>query len=85
MKLDDQIGRYLDNLPPSWREVSIRRLLNHTSGLPDIINKASEALADTAGDAINLLPDKPMEFAPGSRWSYNQTNYMLLRNVRVAM
>lgn len=79
VKLDDQIGHYLDNLPPSWREVSVRRLLNHTSGLPDIINKASEALADTAGDAINLLRDKPMEFVPGSRWSYNQTNYMLLQ------
>lgn len=79
VKLDDPIGRYLDNLPPSWRDVSIRRLLNHTSGLPDVINKASEALADTAEDAITLLRDKPMEFTPGNRWSYNQTNYMLLQ------
>jgi CubicO group peptidase (beta-lactamase class C family) len=79
VKLDDQIGSYLDNLPPSWREVSIRRLLNHTSGLPDVIDAASEALADIAGDAINLLRDKPLAFAPGSRWSYNQTNYMLLQ------
>jgi CubicO group peptidase (beta-lactamase class C family) len=36
-------------------------------------------LADTAGDAINLLRDKPVESAPDSRWSYNQTNYMLLQ------
>jgi CubicO group peptidase (beta-lactamase class C family) len=73
------IGVYLENLPSLWREVTIRRLLNHTSGLPDIINTASEALADTPEKAINLLRNKPMEFSPGSRWAYNQTNYMLLQ------
>jgi CubicO group peptidase (beta-lactamase class C family) len=79
VKLEDHIGTYLDNLPASWRDLTIRRLLNHTSGLPDIINKASEALADTPQDALTLLRDKPMDFAPGSRWAYNQTNYMLLQ------
>jgi CubicO group peptidase (beta-lactamase class C family) len=34
--LDDRIGRHLQNLPVSWREVTVRQLLNHTSGLPDI-------------------------------------------------
>lgn len=79
LKLEDHIGSYLDNLPPTWREITIRRLLNHTSGVPDVIDKASEALADTPQDAIKLLGNKPMEFVPGSQWAYNQTNYMLLQ------
>jgi len=79
VKLDDPIGAHLDNLPESWWGLTIRQLLNHTTGLPDIINKASESLADTPDEAIKLLRDKPMEFAPGSQWSYNQTNYLLLQ------
>jgi CubicO group peptidase (beta-lactamase class C family) len=77
--LDDRIGAYLDNLPESWQGITIRRLLNHTTGLPDYVNKASESLADTPDEAIKLLRDRPMEFASGTEWSYNQTNYMLLQ------
>jgi len=79
LKLDDRIGAYLDNLPVKWRDVTIRQLLNHTSGLPDIINKASESLAETPDEALQLLRDKPLDFATGSQWAYNQTNYMLLQ------
>lgn len=33
--LRDTIGRWLGSLPPTWSEVTVRELLNHTSGLPD--------------------------------------------------
>src|SRR5579859_827780 len=79
VRLDGRIGAYLDNLPVNWRDVTIRQLLNHTSGLPDIINKASDSLADTPGEALQLLRDKPLDFAAGSQWAYNLTNYMLLQ------
>jgi len=79
LKLDDRIGAYLYNLPAKWQDVTIRQLLNHTSGLPDIINKTSESLADTPDEALQLLWDKPLDFATGSQWAYNQTNYMLLQ------
>jgi D-alanyl-D-alanine carboxypeptidase len=35
LRLGDSIGRRLPNLPPAWHPVTIRQLLNHTSGLPD--------------------------------------------------
>lgn len=35
-------------------------------------------IADTAEGVLELLADKPFDFAPGAEWRYNQTNYMLL-------
>jgi len=78
VRLDDHIGAYLNNLPANWREITIRQLLGHTSGLPDVIDGASEPLAATPEEALRLLEAKPMDFVPGSKWAYNQTNYLLL-------
>lgn len=78
--LDDPIGRHLPDLPQAWRAVTIRQLMSHTSGLPDIVESpmTGTMLARTVPDALRLLADRPMMFAAGSSWSYNQTNYMLL-------
>lgn len=80
LRLDDPVGKYLDDLPLSWREVRIRQLLNHTSGLPDIMvdQYTTDTIAESPGEALQLLRDKPMDFAPGSQYRYNGTNYMLL-------
>jgi len=37
--LDDEIGKYLEGVPESWKAITIRRLLNHTSGIKDYINE----------------------------------------------
>jgi len=78
--LDQPIGKYLSDLPADWQPVSIRQLLNHTSGIPNIINQQTSRLSDPEGFAsawksIRLVA---MDFSPGTRFSYNQTNYLLL-------
>jgi D-alanyl-D-alanine carboxypeptidase len=37
LSLNDTIGKRLPKLPRSWHEITLRQLLNHTSGLPDIL------------------------------------------------
>ena len=84
--LDDSVTRYLPDAPPSWRSITIRHLLTHTSGIPDYTER-------TAGDSaagIDLRRDYtedelakaafrlPLQFEPGSRWSYSNTGYLLL-------
>jgi CubicO group peptidase (beta-lactamase class C family) len=79
LKLDDPIGTYLEGLPESWRTVKVRHLLGHTSGLPDVVVSGNpDPIADTSEEAIALLRDRPMAFAPGTQYRYNQTDYMLL-------
>src|SRR6185437_35265 len=47
--LDERVIAYLPDLPPQWHAVTVRQLLNHTSGLPDIMvnSHATDVIADT--------------------------------------
>lgn len=78
--LEDSITELLPGLPSAWLEVTPRHLLTHTSGLPDIaITSGREQLiAGTRGEALTRVCALPLSCAAGARWSYNQTNYMLL-------
>lgn len=80
LALDDPVGRHLPDLPVNWRTVTVRQLLNHTSGLPVIDADAfsTRTLAQTIPAALDLLGPRPFLSAPGTKWTYNQTNYMLL-------
>jgi len=79
VKLEDPIGSYLNGLPETWRCVKVRELLSHTSGLPDVVKAGSpDPIADTPEEAIFLLRYRPTNFAPGTQYCYDQTDYMLL-------
>jgi len=78
--LDDSIVQHIPGVPPAWRPVTVRHLLQHTSGLPDY---TSSDVIDfrrdyTEEELIQLLADRPLKFAPGTSWSYCNTGYMLL-------
>ena len=80
LRLDDPIGSHLRDLPSAWHAVTVRQLLSHTSGLPDISvdDYTTTTIAANPDEAMRLLRDRPMGFAPGTNWRYNQTNFMLL-------
>jgi CubicO group peptidase (beta-lactamase class C family) len=83
MALDDSIARHLDSLPAAWRPVTVRQLLNHTSGIPSYTALGPEWVTRwgeemTPRTIIGLVADKPMDFAPGTKWDYNNTGYILL-------
>jgi CubicO group peptidase (beta-lactamase class C family) len=70
-------------LPSSWKKVTLYQMLTHTSGLPDIAIRPGkvELIADNRYEAFQKLSQMPLAFAPGEKWSYNQTNYLLLRMI----
>ncbi|MDN2672800.1 serine hydrolase [Janthinobacterium sp. SUN026] len=82
IKLGDPIGLYLDDLPPAWRALTIRQLMTHTSGLPNIIDE-QENLLGGENEALSWSKVKalPFEFAPGERYRYNQTGYVLIGKI----
>jgi CubicO group peptidase (beta-lactamase class C family) len=82
LALDDSIVDLLPELPEAWFEVTVRHLLTHTSGLPDVaITPGREPLlAETRDEALAKLREMPCA-PPGSGWAYNQTNYLLLKMI----
>ncbi len=83
VKLDAPIGTYLATLPAEWKPVTVRQLLNHTSGIPSYTD-IGEAWARRWGEIMTpdtlvaLTAGKKMDFAPGTSWHYNNTGYVLL-------
>ena len=84
LALDAPVSRYLEGLPAAWQPVTIRQLLTHTSGLPDILiaptGQGTGALVGDGSEASawETVQTMPMETAPGTRSRYNQTNYVIL-------
>lgn len=79
LDLSAPVSRYLDGLPEAWRAVTIRQLLSHMSGLPDI-NRAPTV--DTNQEqAWTWTLAQPVRFPPGERFHYCQTNYTLIQRV----
>ena len=79
LDLGAPIGRYLADLPASWQAVTIRQLLTHMSGLPDVV-RAPMAETDAAA-SWQWVVQQPLAFRAGERFVYNQTNYALLQRV----
>jgi len=83
VSLDDTLGAMLSNVPVAWRKVTLRQLLNHTSGIPSYTDLgpswARRWREDMTPDTIvGLVARDTMNFAAGSRWRYNNTGYVLL-------
>ncbi len=77
--LDDSITKYFPDAPPSWRPITVRNLLTHTSGIPDYTSQDLDFRRDYTEDALaKVAYGLPLEFEPGSRWSYSNTGYVLL-------
>lgn len=80
---DDVIAKYIHGLPEKWRTITIRQLLTHTSGLPDIVDGDTGKLIAEGDDSVAFAKVKtlPLRFEAGEKSDYNQTNYVLLGQV----
>jgi len=82
LSLDDEITKFLPDYPAKTQRVTVEQLLTHTSGIKSYTSLPEWLLIwrkDTElNDLICLFKDKPSDFAPGERWSYNNSGYVLL-------
>ena len=82
LSLDDKLPKFFDKLPAAWSNVTVRQLLNHTSGIKSYTELPSFAKTlrqDFSKEAIiKMAADAPVDFAPGEKYGYNNTGYYLL-------
>lgn len=88
LHLDDTIGEVLPGQPAAWHHVTLRQLLNHTSGLPDY--SASQGFIDIISEdprhrfdsrrLLDFVADEDLEFQPGSRYRYSNSD-----NIAIAL
>ncbi|HEY0035085.1 MAG TPA: serine hydrolase domain-containing protein, partial [Longimicrobium sp.] len=79
--LDAPVGRYVPALPPQvGMRVTVRHLLEHSSGLGEIGPGLDRAMARprTVTEMVRLLTDTTVVSAPGTRFSYSNRGYLLL-------
>jgi CubicO group peptidase (beta-lactamase class C family) len=82
LKIDDPISKYLPDTPPAWQKITIYTVLTHTSGIPSFTGfpdyNATEWKDTTPAELVARFRDKPLDFEPGSKFSYSNSGYVLL-------
>jgi len=80
LSLDDKVAKYIPDLTRA-NEVTIRQLLSHTSGYQDywpqdyVMPMMLQPV--TAQKIMDLWAKKPLDFEPGTKWQYSNTNYVI--------
>lgn len=78
LDLEDPISKYLDSLPNTWRNITIKQITTHTSGIPDIFESPEHMFSEKNETLFKKIKEAPIVFQPGENRRYNQTNYLLL-------
>ncbi|MEW6371865.1 MAG: serine hydrolase domain-containing protein [Pseudomonadota bacterium] len=84
--LDAPVSRYLPDAPKHWDKVTIEHLLTHTSGIPNLTMdsgywRTTARLEHTLEELVAPARTRPLDFAPGAKFVYNNTGYHLLAQV----
>lgn len=81
LKLEDPVARFLPDYPQA-EKITIHHLLTHTSGIPNFTALAEyqkfKLNPTTLNGTINLFRPLPLDFEPGTKFRYSNSNYILL-------
>ena len=81
--LGDKISKYFPDSPPAWKDMTVRHLLTHTSGIPDYTEEKTGGAINmhtdyTEEDLVKRIAALPLGFPPGEKWSYSNSGYLIL-------
>lgn len=86
--INERLGTYLPSVRQDWSDIPIWRMLNHTSGIPEILsNKAFLALSDEGRKVLSfrqlfdMIKDQALDYEPGSSFRYQQSAYTIIAMV----
>src|SRR5690349_16354599 len=78
LALDDKLNKYFPDAPEGWRNITIRHLLTHTSGMTDYPQGFDFRRDYTEDELYERAKAIPLAFPPGDKWSYSNLGYVML-------
>jgi CubicO group peptidase (beta-lactamase class C family) len=81
LHLDDKISKYLDGTPATWKDITIRHLLTHTSGLVEDPPGFEPFKTRPDADIIRAAYSAKLLFVPGEKFSYSNLGYFLIAEI----
>jgi len=82
LKTDDLVKKYMPDAPAAWDKVTLFNVLTHTAGIPNFTSFPEYAeksvLPMQVEKIVALFKEKPLEFEPGAKFSYSNSDYVLL-------
>jgi len=81
LSLDDHVSQFLEGTPDSWKPITIRHLLTHTSGIVREAPGFDPLKIQSDVDVIKTAYPLPLRFAPGDKWEYCNVGYFTLAEI----
>ena len=81
ISVDDNISKFLEGTPESWKPITIRHLLTHTSGLVREAPGFDPLKIQNDADVIKTAYSLPLVFAPGEKYQYCNVGYFTLAEI----
>jgi D-alanyl-D-alanine carboxypeptidase len=83
LSMDDPISRHLPGTPSTWKDVTIRHCMSHSSGVKSysFIEGFELRYHLSQIDFIRLIGEYPLEFEPGTKYSYSPTDATILAHI----
>ena len=78
LNLEDKITKYFPDGPEAWRNITVRHLLTHTSGMTDYPQDFDLRRDYTEDELYQRIKSIPLAFQPGDKWSYSNLAYVML-------
>ena len=79
LHVQDHLCSYLSDCLKAWQPITIHHLLTHTSGFPTLPGNPFTTMPSTPQQAVEevvaLYKNKPLDFAPGTQFSYSNEGY----------
>jgi CubicO group peptidase (beta-lactamase class C family) len=81
LKFDDKVAAYLDGTPESWKDITIRHLLTHTSGIVREAPAFNSLKIQDDAEVVKSAYSLPLRFQPGEKHEYCNVGYFALAEI----